>query len=118
MGRLTKADEQRIIEGYEAWNQDEMSVGELAESLGTNRQTLYKVLERNGVPTRREAESSGSFGTTPLEKEMAAIAFKSMTDDLVLSRMWAHDACEAMLKHLSKAGSADEDFRRLLMRRP
>lgn len=60
MPRLTVERTAEIVEAYQAWDGTE-SVDVFVKNLGTTKQTLYGVLRRQGIPTKKEA----AFMTTP-----------------------------------------------------
>lgn len=65
--RLSRADEDRLIQAYKAWDPAESSVDELAAELGTSKTTLYNVLRRRGVLRKVQAARTDDARTLDLE---------------------------------------------------
>jgi hypothetical protein len=52
--RITPDREREIIEAYRAWDPAVQPINAFLREQGLVRQTLYNVLERNGIPTKTE----------------------------------------------------------------
>jgi AcrR family transcriptional regulator len=86
--RLTRAEEDRVIEAYNAWNPSDSPVDELARSLGISRQTLYRVIERRNVTLKSQVMGTDPITGVPddLTLAMSRQALTVLIDELVSAR--------------------------------
>lgn len=87
--RLTRTEEDRIIEAYHAWDPADTSLDALTGSLGIARQTLYRVLERRNIPLKSQVMGTDPVTGVPddLTLAMSRQALTVLIEELVNARV-------------------------------
>ncbi len=72
MRKLTKHDEDVLVAAYQAWDPAECSAEELARQHDVSRQTMYRVLRRNGVALKATTDAAVQPGGDPAVRSLVA----------------------------------------------
>ncbi len=78
--------EQEILDAYEDWDSDELSVTALVEGLQISRQRLYNVLDRNQVVPKSKRAVQSTTVQGDILTEMAEMALGYLLGQLQEAR--------------------------------
>ena len=93
--------EQEILNAYEEWDSDELSVTALVEGLQISRQRLYNVLDRNQVVPKSKRAVQSTTVQGDILSEMAEMALGYLLGQL-------QEAREELAAYRSRYGPLEE----------
>lgn len=97
---MPREEEQRILNGYAAWDPRSSSTDELLDELHVTRATLYNVLQRNGVTPKTRRHQPQLSDAPPLSEGAMNTLMQVAVEDLYQGRVEAERLAEAAMSVL------------------